>query len=55
MQEKERKLIKCDFCPMSGPDGKCFWSAQPLREDDCEKAIKLMVKVLKINQEKEDE
>ena len=40
-------MTKCDFCKRSGPDGNCFWSSQSARENDCEKAIKLMIKTLK--------
>lgn len=29
---------------MSSPSGKCFWSSQAAREDDCKKAIQQMVK-----------
>lgn len=39
-------MTKCDFCVKSTPQGVCTWSMQSLREDDCEKAIKLMVKAL---------
>lgn len=39
-------MTKCDFCTQSSPSGKCFWSSQPLREDDCEKAIERMTKAL---------
>lgn len=31
---------------MSSPSGKCYWSMRSLREDDCEKAIKRMIKAL---------
>lgn len=54
MQEKERKLIKCDFCPMYTQNGKCYWYFQSSRKHDCEKAIKLMVKALKKYKEKEE-
>ncbi len=40
-------MTKCDFCTKSSPSGKCFWTSQSLREDDCEKAIKAMVEALK--------
>lgn len=46
-------MTKCDFCTKSSPSGKCSWSMQSLREDDCEKAIKQMVKALG-KQTKED-
>lgn len=36
-------MTKCDFYTQSSPSGKCYWSMQSLREDDCEKAIKRMV------------
>lgn len=39
-------MTKCDFCTMSSPSGKCYWSMRSLREDDCEKAIKRMIKAL---------
>lgn len=39
-------MTKCDFCTMSAPNGKCYWSMQSLREDDCEKAIKRMSEAL---------
>ena len=39
-------MNKCDFCTKSTPQGVCTWSMHSLREDDCEKAIKLMVKAL---------
>lgn len=39
-------MTKCDFCTQSSPSGKCYWSMQSLRADDCEKAIKRMVKAL---------
>lgn len=42
-------MTKCDFCKMSSPNGKCFWLSQAAREDDCRKAIKLMVEALKSN------
>lgn len=37
-------MTKCDFCTKSGPEGKCSWSRQAFREEDCEKAIKLMIR-----------
>ena len=40
-------MTKCDFCKMSSPKGKCFWSSQFAREDDCRKAIKRMSETLK--------
>lgn len=40
------KMKKCDFCTMCLPDGKCFWDIQAMREDDCERAIKRMMKIL---------
>lgn len=36
-------MTKCDFCEMSSPKGKCFWSVQALREEDCNKAVKRMI------------
>jgi hypothetical protein len=40
-------MIKCEFCTKSNQKGKCFWSTQPAREFDCEKAIKRMTEALK--------
>ena len=40
-------MTKCDFCLKSSPNGKCFWSIQSLREDDCKKAIQAMTEALK--------
>ena len=40
-------MTKCDFCTKSSPGGKCYWSMQAAREDDCKKAIEKMVKALK--------
>lgn len=42
----KHKMTKCNFCPMSSPSGKCFWTSQVAREDDCEKAINKMTKAL---------
>ena len=39
-------MTKCDFCKMSSPILKCYWTSQALREEDCKKAIKKMTKVL---------
>lgn len=39
-------MKKCDFCTMSIPRGKCFYSSQVAREDDCKKAIKRMTEAL---------
>lgn len=39
-------MTKCDFCEMSSPNGKCYWSMQSLRKDDCKKAIDKMAKAL---------
>ena len=39
-------MTKCDFCTMSYSNGKCYWSSRVAAEDDCEKAIKRMVKAL---------
>lgn len=39
-------MTKCDFCTQSSPSGKCFWSSQVVREDDCKKAIKIMSEAL---------
>lgn len=33
-------MTKCDFCTMSDPKGKCFWSSRVAAEDDCREAIK---------------
>ena len=43
---EEKKLTKCDFCTKSQPNGKCWWHLQSIREEDCKKAIKSMVKAL---------
>ena len=40
-------MKKCNFCTQSSPDGKCYWSSQAAREDDCRKAIKVMTEALK--------
>lgn len=40
-------MTKCDFCTKSLPNGKCWWLSINNREDDCRKAIKLMVEALK--------
>ena len=40
-------MTKCDFCTKSSPNGKCYWSSQSCREDDCKEAIKLMTEALK--------
>ena len=40
-------MTKCDFCKASLPNGKCYWTLQGSREDDCKKAIKLMVEALR--------
>lgn len=39
-------MNKCSFCTKSSPRGKCFWSSQVAREDDCKKAIKKMSEAL---------
>ena len=39
-------MTKCDFCIQLSPNGKCHWSTQAAREDDCKKAIEKMVKAL---------
>lgn len=39
-------MTKCDFCTKSDPSGKCYWTIQACREDDCKKAIKLMTQAL---------
>ena len=39
-------MTKCDFCTKSSPQGKCYWSLQSCRENDCRKAIELMTKAL---------
>lgn len=39
-------MTKCDFCTMSDPKGKCFWTSRVAAEDDCREAIKRMVKTL---------
>lgn len=46
-------MNKCDFCTKSTPSGSCTWNMQSLREDDCERAIKLMVKALGQKQKEE--
>lgn len=38
-------MTKCDFCTKSDSKGKCSWSIQSFRENDCEKAINRMVRV----------
>lgn len=40
-------MMKCDFCTKSSPSGKCFYSSQIAREDDCKKAIEQMTKAFK--------
>lgn len=45
-------MIKCDFCTQSDSNGKCHWSMQSLREDDCKKAIKKMMNVLSVKNDK---
>lgn len=40
-------MEKCNYCKMSSPEGKCFWSAQTLREKDCKKAINNMIEATK--------
>lgn len=45
-------MTKCDFCTQSDSNGKCHWSMQGFREDDCKKAIKKMIKVLSIKYDK---
>lgn len=40
-------MTKCDFCTKSNSEGKCYWYSQKLRENDCGKAIKAMMEVLK--------
>ena len=47
-------MTKCDFCTMSTPSGRCYWSDQSFREDYCEKAIERMVEALKASKEKKD-
>lgn len=39
-------MTKCDFCTKSNTQGKCYWSIQSCRENDCRKAIELMIKAL---------
>ena len=48
----DKIMTKCDFCTKSSPSGKCFWSLQVARENDCKKAIKRMTEALKRNYEK---
>lgn len=45
-------MKKCDFCTMSSPDGKYFWTLQAAREDDCKEAIKRMSEALGKDTEK---
>lgn len=45
-------MTKCDFCTKSSPTGKCFWSSQIAAQNDCEKAIERMIKVLSGNKVK---
>lgn len=52
MKKDATIMTKCDFCTKSSPDGKCSWVFQAFREDDCEKAIELMVKTLKNSNDK---
>lgn len=40
-------MTKCDYCTKSNSDGKCYWYSQKLRENDCDKAIRLMMEVQK--------
>lgn len=40
-------MMKCDFCTKSSLSGKCFYSSQTAREDDCKKAIERMTKAFK--------
>lgn len=40
-------MTKCDFCTKSTPNGKCYWSMQSSREEDCKQAIEKMVETLK--------
>lgn len=47
-------MTKCDFCSKSLPNGKCWWTSVIGREDDCEKAIRLMVETLKGREDKKD-
>lgn len=39
-------MTKCDFCTMSDPRGKCFWSNRVAAENNCRKAIERMVEAL---------
>ena len=45
-------MTKCDFCTKSDGSGKCFWSFQSAREDDCKRAIEKMVETLKATDNK---
>ena len=45
-------MTKCDFCTMSDPKGKYFWSSRTAAEDDCREAIKRMIKAFSGKKEK---
>ncbi len=49
----DKKWKKCDFCEKSLPNGKCYWSSQCSREDDCRKAIKRMMSVIKDSEKRQ--
>lgn len=40
-------MKKCDFCEWGDEKGKCYWTMQTCRTPFCEKALKLMCKALK--------
>lgn len=41
-------MRKCEFCTESTPDGRCIWSGQNDRRDDCLIAINKMVECGKL-------
>ena len=47
-------MKKCDFCKSSLPNGECYWKLRENRKDDCEKAIAIMVDVLKSTNSKDN-
>lgn len=40
-------MTKCDFCTMSDPRGKCFWSSRVAAEDELMTAEEYAEKILK--------
>lgn len=43
-------MTKCNFCPKSSPEGKCYWDLPAHRDSDCRKAIETMMKAFKNSQ-----